>query len=71
MYIATGLSYADALSGAVLAAKNNSGILLVGNELPQEIADYLKGKGFSRVIIFGGTGAIPAELENALKDLLK
>lgn len=71
VYIATGLSYADALSGAVLAAKNNSGILLVGNELPQEIADYLKGKGFSRVIIFGGTGAIPAELENALKDLLK
>ena len=35
VYVATGLTFADALSGAPLAAKNNSTIILVGHSVPE------------------------------------
>ncbi len=71
MYVATGLNFADALSGAVLAAKNNSGILLVGNTVPEGAARYLTEKAVVRVTIFGGEGAVSPELANELAAILK
>jgi len=71
MYVATGLAFPDALSGAVLAAKNNSGILLVGNTLHEDVIRYLTANSVRRVVIFGGEGAISAKLADELSALLK
>lgn len=71
MYVATGLEFPDALSGAVLAAKNNSGILLVGNTVSEGTARYLAENGVVRVTIFGGEGAVSSELADELRALLR
>lgn len=44
IYIATGNQFADALTGAVLAAKKNSPLILVNQDLPVDTAEYLKKK---------------------------
>ncbi|PAV31296.1 hypothetical protein CIL05_01190 [Virgibacillus profundi] len=77
MYIATGGHYADALTGAVLATKNDSGILLVGKlageekEIPKVVSDYILENKFNRLTIFGGTEAVTkksfAELEQLIQ----
>lgn len=70
-FIATGLNFADALSGAVLAAKNGSGILLVGNSVPQGLAQYFADKGITGIVILGGPAGVGTQLETDLKALLK
>ncbi|RDW20595.1 S8 family serine peptidase [Oceanobacillus chungangensis] len=70
MYVATGKNYADALTGAVLAAKNNSAILLVHQTIPEVTASYIKNQALERLTIFGGAVAIKAEQANQLKQLL-
>ncbi|RDW22207.1 hypothetical protein CWR48_00435 [Oceanobacillus arenosus] len=70
MYVATGKNYADALTGAVLAAKNNSAILLVHQTIPEITSTYIKNQALERLTIFGGNVAIKAEQENQLKQLL-
>lgn len=61
MYIATGsdaFGGADALTGAVLAARQGTGILLVGGTLPDEVAEFL-GNSVQTVFILGGSSAVP------------
>src|SRR5690554_1439381 len=70
MYVATGLNFADALSGAVLAAKNNSGILLVGNTVSQETAQYLEHTGVVGLTIFGGRAVVSEEVSKQLTEIL-
>lgn len=70
IYVATGLQFADALSGAVLAAKNDSGILLVGKTVPSSVGNYLFNAGFTEIVIFGGEGAISEDLADQLKQSL-
>ncbi|QGS69562.1 hypothetical protein CV093_18625 [Oceanobacillus sp. 143] len=70
MYVATGKNYADALTGAVLAAKNNSAILLVHKVIPDITSTYIKNQALERLTIFGGNVAIKAEQANQLKQLL-
>lgn len=70
-FIATGLNFADALSGAVLAAKNSSGIFLVGATVPQGLAEYFAEKGVAALMILGGPAGISSQLEESLKALLK
>ena len=41
VYVATGKGYADALTGAVFAAKNNSTVLLVHDRVPEVVTTYL------------------------------
>ncbi|MDO9573951.1 MAG: cell wall-binding repeat-containing protein, partial [Candidatus Contubernalis sp.] len=44
MYFASGLDFPDAVTGAVLAAKENSGMLLVrNNRIPGEVEEYIAG----------------------------
>lgn len=64
MYVATGLGFADAISGGVLAARNGSGVLLVGSTLPSTTENYLDDTEINSAVIFGGTAAvsIPAEM---------
>lgn len=58
VYVATGLQFADALSGAVLAAKTDSGILLVGTTVHSTISGYLNDSTVDKIVIFGGEGAV-------------
>lgn len=71
MYVATGLHYADALTGAVLAAKNNSGLLLVRNHnVPTEISNFLSNPRTKFLTIFGGPGAVNDQVKSDLFNLL-
>jgi putative cell wall-binding protein len=71
VYVATGLNFPDAIAGGVLAAKNNSGVLLVqGNQtapIPQ-VQDFYVDHGFTNATIFGGTAIVSSELEQWFKD---
>lgn len=71
MYVATGFDFADALTGAVLAAKNDSGLLLVKNDTPSVVADYIKGQNLKKLTIFGGTLAVDESIEEQLLELLQ
>ena len=55
----------------MLAAKNDSSILLVGNTVPEGTTGYLTENGVVRVTIFGGEGAVSPELANELAAILK
>nr|WP_283246014.1 cell wall-binding repeat-containing protein [Bacillus suaedae] len=68
-FVATGKNFADALTGSALAAKHNTGIVLVGNDLSAEVADYITGNSFRNVTVFGGEGAISAKVLEDLKTL--
>lgn len=55
LYIATGDNFADALTGSVLAAKNNGTILLVYPDIvPSAVDKYLNNKQFISYIALGG-----------------
>jgi putative cell wall-binding protein len=71
MYVATGQNYADALTGAVLAAKRNSSILLVHHRVPGSVADYITANKLLRLSIFGGEMAVSASVANDLAGLVK
>src|SRR5699024_1534512 len=71
MYVATGTNYADALTGAVLAAKKDSGILLVHNKVPEATANYITDQGIEHLTTFGGEVAVDETVQKALEDLLK
>lgn len=68
LYIATGLSFPDALTGAVLAARENTGILSVGHSVPPEVRAFLDARNLTYMFILGGTAAVSADLEGALND---
>ncbi len=66
-YVATGLSFADALTGSVLAAKQNAPMLLTWpNRLPEATRDVIEAKRISSFNVLGGTGSINPELYSKL-----
>lgn len=71
IYIATGRNYADALTGGVLAAKENSAILLVHHRVPESVSSYMNKQNFQSLSIFGGTGAVDDSIKNDLTKRLK
>ncbi|TYS72094.1 S8 family serine peptidase [Sutcliffiella horikoshii] len=71
MYVATGNSFADALTGSALAAKHNSGILLVGNKVPSVLTSYLNENEVNKLTIFGGTVAVSEEVASELEKLIR
>lgn len=57
--IATGESYPDALTGAVLAAKNNTPLVLVGkNSVKVNVSMYINNNTIDKACIFGGIGVV-------------
>jgi len=69
IYVATGggsrgNEFADALTGAVLAAKTSSPLILTGQTVAAGTADYLKAKLLlaTKVTGLGGQGAVPASV---------
>lgn len=63
--VANDTVFADSLSGSVVAAKNNLAITLVGKGFNYNID---KNK-VSKILIFGGPGAVSTQIENSLKSL--
>jgi putative cell wall-binding protein len=60
-YIATGLDFPDAITGAVLAAKNNTGVLLVygpGSSPNKAVRDFLAQNTLASVALFGGSSVV-------------
>lgn len=64
----SGDEFADALSGAVLAAKTSSPVLLSYKTLPGSIGDFIKTKASSKskVIALGGIAVVPASVVDSL-----
>lgn len=70
-YIATGLSFADALTGSVLAAKENTPILLTRpDRLPEDTKDIIEEKNIRNYLILGGPASVSEEVLNPYSDAL-
>ncbi|WP_226536075.1 cell wall-binding repeat-containing protein [Fictibacillus halophilus] len=68
-YMATGLTFADALTGSVLAAKNNAPLLLTGKDrLPASVATIVKDKNILEFTILGGTGSVADSIQTTLEN---
>lgn len=71
MYIATGTGFADAITGAVLAAKEETGLLLVEKYVHPEVSKYIAQEGdIWDLTIFGGDGAVSEAVRIELEKTL-
>ncbi|EJO5346284.1 cell wall-binding repeat-containing protein [Clostridium botulinum] len=68
IYIASGIGYADALSGSALASKNNSPIILINDKLNESTKKFIDNNkdSLKNVTVFGGDSAVK---EDTLSDL--
>ncbi|WP_425806420.1 cell wall-binding repeat-containing protein [Desulfitobacterium sp. Sab5] len=68
IYVATGDSFPDALSGSALAALTKSPVILVSNTLNQTTTNFLQSKStiLKKVTAFGGTGVVSDSLLNSI-----
>jgi putative cell wall-binding protein len=74
VFLATGNNFPDALAGGVLAAKYNSGVLLVRNTaqtVPGSIQTFIQENTITSGLILGGTSAVSTGLQNDLEQKLK
>ncbi|MBQ1690798.1 MAG: cell wall-binding repeat-containing protein, partial [Firmicutes bacterium] len=69
--VASGMSYADALSGSWLGAVKSAPILLVDSKSGAKVAQYVKDtlSEDGTVYILGGTGAVPDSTEDLFEGL--
>ncbi|MCT8140230.1 S8 family serine peptidase [Anaerobacillus sp. CMMVII] len=70
-YVATTNDFTDALAGAALAAKKDTGIFLVGNSVRANLKTYIAENGVETLTVLGGELAISAELFAELVNLFK
>jgi putative cell wall-binding protein len=73
IFIATGTNFADALTGGVAAARNQSPIILIdgkASSLPEKTANYIWESSTKKAIVLGGTNAVNRTLEKQIRDLL-
>ncbi|MBT2686001.1 cell wall-binding repeat-containing protein [Bacillus sp. ISL-37] len=69
VFIATGMNFADALTGSVLAAKEKSSLLLVTpSNLPNETHNTIVKKQLSSFSVLGGTSAVSEDVIKRLKE---
>ncbi|MEH7386574.1 cell wall-binding repeat-containing protein [Bacillus sp. JJ1521] len=67
-YIATGATFADALTGSVLAAKENASLVLSRQgSLPESSLSILTEKGITKHNILGGTGSVGNQVVEQLR----
>ncbi len=70
VFLATGLKFADALTGSVLAAKQQASLLLgMPDYLPDETDRVIDEKGINSFTILGGTGSIGSCVVGELKNV--
>lgn len=70
MFVASGRGFADAITGAALAARMGSGLLLVDKDVPTAISAYFSENPVGAVTILGGTGAVSQTVMDTLVDTL-
>jgi N-acetylmuramoyl-L-alanine amidase len=69
-YLATGLSFADALTGSVMAAKDDAPLLLTRPEfLPAASNTIISNKQIKDFVILGGKGSVQEKVESVLTNL--
>jgi putative cell wall-binding protein len=67
LYVTTGETYADALTGAVLAAKRKTGLILVEDDrVPAAVNTFVKKYPIMKMDILGGEQAVGPEVAEAL-----
>lgn len=61
---ATGENFADALAGAVYAAKNNMAVVLVKKDLTSQTTNFLQtiSSSLNSITVFGGETAVPSSI---------
>jgi putative cell wall-binding protein len=71
VYVASGENFPDALAGGPAAASQGEPLLLVPRTgtLPRVVADEIRRLAPSYITIFGGTGAVSADMATQLKAL--
>ncbi|MBD7963171.1 cell wall-binding repeat-containing protein [Fictibacillus norfolkensis] len=69
-YLATGLSFADALTGSVMAAKENAPLLLTRPDvLPAFSNKVIQDKKIKEFVVLGGKGSVQENIEAALSTI--
>jgi putative cell wall-binding protein len=64
VYLATGVTFPDALSGAVLARKSGSPIMLTTKDcIPIDTAQKITMLGAKKIVILGGTASVSTAVE--------
>lgn len=70
LVVAYGWNYADALSIAPIAAKQDMPIILTRtNQLQDSVVNFLNGKTINKAYIVGGTGVVSDNVKNSLKNV--
>ncbi|NLI93682.1 MAG: cell wall-binding repeat-containing protein [Peptococcaceae bacterium] len=69
--LVTGRDFPDALAGSVYAANRNSPVILVEDSLSGEQKDYIKGRKFTGITLFGGENVIRKDVEEQLGELIQ
>jgi putative cell wall-binding protein len=69
VFIASGLSFPDALAAGAAAGVAGGPLILVGTSLSQQVATEVARLNPSRVVILGGTGAVPAAVVSQLRSI--
>lgn len=69
VYIANGLSFADGLAMGSLTKEQPGPLILVSGLLDDETKEYLNNGNISEIILIGGEGILPKDLEIELKSL--
>lgn len=70
-FVATGKSFADAMAGSALAAKEGTGILLTDTTLPSVVENFVKDNHISKLSVLGGKGAVSDTVISKLNSYLK
>ncbi|WP_425942267.1 cell wall-binding repeat-containing protein [Ornithinimicrobium sp. W1665] len=72
LHVASGTSYADALTAAPAAAAAGGAVLLVpGDRIPSATAAGVRGLAPTRIVLAGGRGAVSDEVERGLIRLVE
>jgi SpoIID/LytB domain protein len=71
-FVATGLTFADALTGSVLAAKNNAPLLLTRpTSLPATVQNLISSRYIPKFTVLGGTASVSQSVMDQLPSNLK
>lgn len=70
VFVASGRGFADAITGAALAARLDSCLLLADKDLPDSVSRYLAGREVGLVYILGGTGAVSNKVQETIAGII-
>jgi putative cell wall-binding protein len=64
IFIASGNDFPDGLSGAALASKTNSPVILVNESNSDKVKNFIKDKDVKNIIVLGGEGSVSNSIVN-------